>query len=256
MDALIADVGQIKPDHIAITGDLTHLGTPLEFDEAATWLRRVGRPEDVTVVPGNHDAYVSEPWAKTFSLWAQYMASDGQAFEDGDSMFPSLRIRGRFALIGVNSAFPSLPLLATGHVGPLQLGALSRLLRQTGASGMFRILLIHHPPVPGSIKWRKRLTDAEALASLIEECGVELVLHGHAHRSSLHWMTAPEKKVPVIGVRSASELSERTSGRAQYHLYRIRHGAGRPEVTVAVREYSSQAGCFIEVDRYTSRGQV
>ena len=253
LDALIADIDQIKPDHIAITGDLTHLGTPGEFDEAAAWLRRIGRPADVTLVPGNHDAYVAEPWANTLSRWAPYMASDeGTADGNGgrDSLFPSLRIRGRFALIGVNSAVPSAPLLAVGRVGRSQLSVLSQMLRQTGTDGRFRILLIHHPLVPGSIRWRKRLTDGVKLASVIEKQGVELVLHGHAHRSSLNWTRVPGAKAPVIGVCSASELNERASRRAQYHIYRFSNRPERPEMTVLVREYSPRAGCFLAIDRW------
>jgi len=179
------------------------------------------------------------------------MASDeGTADGNGgrDSMFPSLRIRGRFALIGVNSAVPSPPLLAVGRVGRSQLSVLSQMLRQTGTDGLFRILLIHHPPVPGSIRWRKRLTDAAKLASVIEKQGVELVLHGHAHRSSLNWTRAPGAKAPVIGVCSASEVSEQAARRAQYHIYRLTSRAGKPEITLLVREYSPQAGCFVAVD--------
>ncbi len=248
LDALIADIEQIKPDHTAITGDLTHLGTPGEFVQAAAWLRRIGPPEDVTLVPGNHDAYVSTPWMDTFSHWTQYMASDEDHGDvNGGSIFPSLRLRGRSALIGVNSGVPSPPLLAVGHLGQSQLSDLSRMLRETGAAGLFRVLLIHHPPVPGSIKWRKRLTDANGLVSVIEEHGVELVLHGHAHRSSLYWIKTPGGKAPVIGVGSASELSESTSRRAQYHIYRLTNRSGKPEMTVSVREYSPQAGCFEEV---------
>ncbi len=153
-----------------------------------------------------------------------------------------------FALIGVNSGVPSPPLLAVGHLGQAQLSALSRMLRQTGAAGLFRVLLIHHPPVPGSIKWRKRLTDANELVTVIEEHGVELVLHGHAHQSSRKWLKTPGGKAPVIGVCSASELSERASRRARYHVYRLTNRSGMPKMTLSVREYCEQAGCFVAVD--------
>lgn len=252
LDALIADIESIGPDHVVITGDLTHLGTRREFEQAANWLPRVGTPEQVTLVPGNHDAYVAEPWAETFALWGPYMCSDGpdaQRNGDRDAVFPSLRVRGRVALIGVSSAVPSSPLLAIGRIGRRQLEATSRLLQQTGSAGLFRVLLLHHPPAPGSIRWRKRLTDAEALASVIEAQGVELVLHGHAHRSYLNWLSTPDGRAPAVGACSASELAEGPPPRrAQYHLYRIQTGSGRPRVSMSVRRYSRRKGVFVAVD--------
>ena len=251
LDALIADIKSIGPDHVAITGDLTHLGTSQEFEEAADWLPRVGTPQQVTLVPGNHDTYVAEPWEGTFSLWEPYMCSDGpDAKNDSDpgAVFPSLRVRGGVALIGVSSAVPSSPLLATGRVGPDQLEAVSRLLHKTGSAGLFRILLLHHPPVPGSIRWRKRLIDASDLASVISQQGVELVLHGHAHRSYMNWLSTPGGRAPVVGACSASELAEDPPRRAQYHLYRIRFGSGKPRVTMSVRRYSKRRDAFIAMD--------
>jgi len=250
LDALIADIDSMKPDHVAITGDLTHLGTRQEFAQAADWLPRVGSPQHVTLVPGNHDAYLAEPWEGTFSLWAPYMRSDGPAADrdkDPRSTFPSLRVRGDVALIGVSSAAPSPPLLATGRIGPSQLEALSHLLHQTGSAGLFRILLLHHPPVPGSIRWRKRLTDAAALASVVSRQGVELILHGHAHRSYLNWLSTPSGRAPAIGVCSASELAEHPSRRAQYHIIQIQNRLGKPHVTMSVRRYSKHRECFVAV---------
>jgi len=249
LDALLEDIESIRPDHVAITGDLTHLGTPQEFAEAANWLPRVGTPQHVTLVPGNHDTYVAEPWERTFALWAPYMRSDGpDAQSDGDpeSAFPSLRVRGGVALIGVSSAVPSSPLLATGRIGRRQLEATSELLRQAGSADLFRILLLHHPPVPGSIRWRKCLTDAPALASIISEQGVELVLHGHAHHSYLNWLSTPGGgRAPAVGACSASELAEDPPRRAQYHIYRIRKDSGKPSVTMSVRRYSKRRAGFV-----------
>jgi len=251
LDALIADIESVRPDHVAITGDLTHLGTRQEFKEAADWLPRVGTPQHVTLVPGNHDTYVSEPWEGTFSLWSPYMRSDGPDAGSGngpDSVFPSLRVRGNVALIGVSSAVPSSPLLATGRIGKRQMELVSRLLRQAREAGLYRVLLLHHPPVPGSIRWRKRLTDAPALASVVSEQGVDLVLHGHAHRSYMNWLDTPGGRAPVVGACSASELAEHPPRRAQYHLYRIRNGSGKPQLTMSVRRYSKRMGGFVAVD--------
>src|SRR5882757_9701820 len=58
LDTLVADLQAQRPDHIAITGDLVNISLAAEFGPARAWLQGVGPPDRVTVVPGNHDAYM------------------------------------------------------------------------------------------------------------------------------------------------------------------------------------------------------
>src|SRR4051812_10970494 len=55
--AIVADLKAQQTDHVAVTGDLVNLALPSEFQRARAWLGQVGSAHDVTVVPGNHDAY-------------------------------------------------------------------------------------------------------------------------------------------------------------------------------------------------------
>src|SRR5262249_61279914 len=56
------------------------------------------------------------------------------------------------------------------------------LFRSTlGREGLFRVVLIHHPPVSRLPQHFKRLIDAAPLRRVIAAHGAELVLHGHAH---------------------------------------------------------------------------
>ena len=73
---MIDDLHRQQPFQIAVTGDLTHLGLPDEYRQAAEFLRRLGPPEQVAVIPGNHDAYVGSAWEKGHNLWAPYLAGD------------------------------------------------------------------------------------------------------------------------------------------------------------------------------------
>jgi 3',5'-cyclic AMP phosphodiesterase CpdA len=249
LQALLHDVGCALPDHIVITGDLTHLALPQEFREAERWLAEVGPASKVTVVPGNHDAYAGNVRGMASAYWAPYMVSDAGerpvAVAASDGLFPTLRIRDSIALIGLNSARPSAPMLAVGTLGKAQLQDLEVMLAATLHRGLFRILLIHHPPVAGIVDWRKRLTDAAALAALLSRYGVELVLHGHAHRSTLTWIDVPGGRAPVIGIPSASAFGRRAGRRAKYHLCRI---ARRNEgwcLHTFVREYCPVKGGFV-----------
>jgi len=251
LQALVRDLKITGPDHTVVTGDLTHLGLPVEFRQARNILHSLGSPSKITVIPGNHDAYVRTDWNTTFGLWAEYMVSDGpflrgEAGTDSQNTFPSLRIRGFVALVGVSTARPSGLFLAVGSVGELQLRELERILAKTGQQNLFRVLLIHHPPLPGTVSWRKRLTDGAALRLILARQGVELVLHGHAHRGSLGHVHTLVGEAPTFGVTSASALGRTTKRRARYHIYRIKKNPHGWEIFVSVRCYSRPSESFVE----------
>ncbi|MBN9022713.1 MAG: metallophosphoesterase, partial [Rhizobiales bacterium] len=58
LQRLVADLHAHRPDHVAVTGDLINLGLSAEIDAAHTWLADLGDPSSVSVIPGNHDAYL------------------------------------------------------------------------------------------------------------------------------------------------------------------------------------------------------
>ncbi|HIB53215.1 MAG TPA: metallophosphoesterase [Nitrospirales bacterium] len=245
---LVRDLQLQQPDHTVVTGDLTQIGLPHEFQEAKHWLDALGAPSEVTVIPGNHDAYVVTNWDDTLALWASYIQSD-IAGESGEreACFPSVRIRGSVALIGLSTARPSAPFLAIGSIGHSQLQALERILGETGERSLFRVILLHHPPIPGTVPWRMRLTDHAAFRSVIGRCGAELVLHGHGHRSSIRAMVIQGRTVPTIGVPAASATSHDPDRRAQYHLYRLIRQASTWNVQLSVRGYSHAERRFVEL---------
>ena len=79
LDALVADLKAQRPDHIAVTGDLVNLALEAEFTPAAAWLESVGAPQQVTVIPGNHDAYVRATKHRFAGTFADYLRGAGYA---------------------------------------------------------------------------------------------------------------------------------------------------------------------------------
>ena len=209
--------------------DLINLALEAEFAPSRTWLESVGAPDRVTVVPGNHDAYVRATLHRFAQTWQDYLVGDAA---DGGAPFPFVRRRGPLALIGVSSAVPTPPLMATGRLGRSQLEALERILMDLSAEQAFRVLLIHHPL--RSDARMKRLTDSRLLLALLKRYGVELVLHGHDHVHSTIWIDGPQRKIPVVGVPSASALAHGRYPAAAYNLFSVeREGAAwRCEQTV------------------------
>jgi 3',5'-cyclic AMP phosphodiesterase CpdA len=216
LDALVADMQAQRPDHIAVTGDLVNLALEAEFTPALAWLETVGTPREVTVVPGNHDAYVRATRHHFAGAFEQYLSGDAGA--DG-ALFPFVRRRGPLALLGMSSAVPTAPLMATGRLGRAQLDALDRHLAQLSTDEAFRVLLVHHPLHSDSRM--KRLTDSKALRAVLKRRGVELVLHGHDHIHSTMWFEGADRQIPAIGVPSASALAHRHYPAAAYNLFSI-----------------------------------
>ncbi len=234
LDLMLADMAEQPIDHVAITGDLVNISLPQEFEGAARWLRTVGPADKVTVIPGNHDAYVRVHSDEGLGRWRDYMTD--LAWERGDSAppvdtFPFVRRIGPLALIGLSSANPTAPFFASGTLGKTQLAALRGILAQLGGEGAFRVVLIHHPPLYGKGHARKALTDAREFCDIVRAAGAELVLHGHMHMATLSHIG----ETPVIGVPSASALRWHHKDASAYNVYRIARANGAWKLAVEIR---------------------
>lgn len=215
LDHVITDILRHRPDHVALTGDLVNVGYAPEFAQAHRHIRPLGNPKDVSIIPGNHDAYIGASLPAMLTEFGSHMRGDGAR----EPHFPYLRMRGNVALIGINSGVPTLPFMATGRVGASQREALAALLEKT--RGCFRVVMIHHPPHKGGARFGRGLTDAGPFCHMIGEAGAELVLHGHNHRHSIHWLAGRSGAIPIIGVASASAVPGTPHHCAEYHLYRF-----------------------------------
>jgi 3',5'-cyclic AMP phosphodiesterase CpdA len=216
LNTITRDLKTSAPDHIGVTGDLVNLSLADEYLRARDWLQALGPPSNVTIVPGNHDVYVRGVEQSLAAYWGDYMRGD-----DGLDRFPFVRRRGDVALVALSTAVPSGPFLATGRLGEPQLARFADALGQT--RGLFRIVLIHHPPRSPLRRYMRRLTDAARLRHILAEHGAELLLHGHDHRRALTWLEGPRgTRIPAVGVQSASAISPHgDENAAGYHLFRI-----------------------------------
>lgn len=216
LDAITRDVKARSTSHIAVTGDLVNFSLPGEYAWARRWLEAIGGPNDVTVVPGNHDVYVRGVEEFPAKFWGDYMRGD-----DGLDRFPFIRRRGEISLITLSTGVPSGPFMATGRLGQRQLGRLAEALEQT--RGNFRIVLIHHPPISPLRRYFRRLSDGAELRAVLAAKGAELLLHGHDHRRALLWLQGPEnKKIPALGVPSASAAARHgEEDPAGYNIFHI-----------------------------------
>ena len=226
LDAIAADIATHAPDHVVITGDVINFATPEEFEAARAWLEGLGDPANVTVSPGNHDALSAAGAPKSFAPWEPWLGDD-------DTDFPYLRVRGPVALINLSSAVPTALHLAQGTLGATQIERAKALLRETGARGLYRVVLLHHPVATGVVAGRKALTDAETLRAALAETGAELILHGHAHEALMTRTAGPTGPIPILAVPAASTPVGGHGQPARWNEIAIqRDGAGfRTQVT-------------------------
>ncbi len=245
---LVADLRAQRPDHVAVTGDLVNIGMPAEFRRAALWMRTLGEPADVSFVPGNHDAYVRASMPLLEATFAAWTAGDAPR---GEAAYPYLRVRREIAIIGLTSAVPTGPLLATGRLGRRQLEAFAELLDETGAKGLARVVLIHHPPVVGATPPLRGLSDAVEFERIVRDRGAEAILHGHTHQQAVRSLASRAARtiggaVPVLGAPSAAAAARDPRYRAAYHLVRFERDGERWRVSARARGLATESAAIGE----------
>jgi 3',5'-cyclic AMP phosphodiesterase CpdA len=215
-------------DHLVVTGDITNLALESEYHEARELLDAAARHCETTVVPGNHDIYLPPiHHERRFSHhFGQFLASDlpELALDLPSGPFPSVKLRGPAAIIGLTSAVPRPPFIAAGFLGEAQLKALARVLAHPEVSRRLPVILLHHPPVDDRSRWRQLrdgLVDAAALRSQLSALRRGLVLAGHLHLRVRCTLETDTGTLDVIGASGAALDHDDPSIRAGFNLYEI-----------------------------------
>jgi len=241
--AAVDSIHAARPNHIAFTGDLLNISALEEFTRGQEWMEKFGSSTDLSFVPGNHDAYVKVPIEEGLVRFSPWMMADG--VKDGALQFPYVRLRRNVALIGLTTALPQALHKAGGTLGEHQLGNLPPLLESLQSQGFYRVVMIHHPPLPGLASPRKALTDAAELQAILKDKGCELVLHGHNHRTMENWFETRSGPAVAIGVASASGTPQGHHEAAGWNLFRIRRQHGRWQATITRHHWNAATGRFV-----------
>jgi 3',5'-cyclic AMP phosphodiesterase CpdA len=235
LDGIISAIQGARPDHVAITGDLTNLSLGVEFAELRGLLERLGLPPDrITVVPGNHDRYTrgADRMNRIRGYLEPYMRGD----VDTGAVFPLVRLRDGVVLVGLDTARARLPLVAGGCVGRGQLARLVKALAHDSVRGSFPVIMLHHPPFRRSIHaagpWLNGLTDYERLYMAIAGRSA-LILHGHLHRNVYLRHADGGDEWRVVGVASAT-----------------RHGRIRPYLLSTFHVFDVDRSGVSRIERY------
>jgi 3',5'-cyclic AMP phosphodiesterase CpdA len=251
--AAAREIRRLGIDHVVITGDVSNLALENEFALVRRFLAEdLGLPpERVSLVPGNHDAYTggahrSRRFATTF---AEYLRSDLPDLTPPGEVFPFVHLRGPAAIIGLSTAVPRPPLVASGVIGAPQLRALERILAHPEVVSRTVVILQHHPiHNPSSLAKRtlEGLADAEAEAKLLRKLQRGLVLHGHLHRRIHRKLTTDRGHLDAVGATSASLLHESDERMAGFNVYEVDPADGQVR-SIASHRLHGDAEQFREV---------
>ncbi|WP_437594042.1 metallophosphoesterase family protein [Sorangium sp. So ce1000] len=231
--AAAREIRRLDVDHVVITGDVSNLALEREFVLVRNFLQSdLGLPpERVSIVPGNHDAYTQGAHrSQRFSQYfAPYLRSDlpldtpGNG-DGGASAFPFVHLRGPVAIIGLSTAWPRPPLVASGRLGPVQLRALERALAHPEVRRRTPVVLQHHPfhnPASRAKTLLEGLGDAAAEGRLLRQVGRGLLLHGHLHRRIHRKLHTERGHIDAVGATSASLLHDSDERMAGFNVYEI-----------------------------------
>ncbi|MEN0087469.1 MAG: metallophosphoesterase [Pseudomonadota bacterium] len=213
LDALVTRAKSENPDHWAVTGDLVNIALEAEMHNAAQWLFDLAPPQDVSLICGNHDAYMSGSLARAAALWGPWLSGKSQPFEQipqdwksFDALYPMVHQISDVAIISVNTGKPTAPFRATGTASSAQLERLEATLKALGEQDVCRVVLLHHPPFPKATHRHKRMIGAARFRKVIAKAGAELILHGHTHLDTIESIAGRHSDVPCLCVPAAAHL--------------------------------------------------
>jgi 3',5'-cyclic AMP phosphodiesterase CpdA len=260
-EAMVADFNRSAIDHVVVTGDITNLAFEEEYRFARRYFDAIELgPAHVTVLPGNHDAYVArgaEYFAEHFE--AYHRPDPDWQWPDGER-WPVVRVRGDIAIIGISTSLATPWFTAYGRIGEGQLERLRAALTDPRLAGRFRLVAIHHPPAGARARSIVRgLRDRDGFAAVIAEAGAELVIHGHEHLDLREELPGPDgRPVAVRGIQSGTYEAGNLERRARYRIYEVgapAPGAARPALAGdLLRIWDPERTRFVADDTPTGAG--
>jgi 3',5'-cyclic AMP phosphodiesterase CpdA len=197
LERAIAEVNEMEPDVVVISGDLTSNGFKDEYVLAREYLNRV-ECEAMVVIPGNHD-----------SRNVGYVHFE-ELFGDRNSV---LRV-GNATVVAVDSSEPDLD---NGQIGR---GRYRWIEEQfASAPAELRVFVLHHHllPVPGTGRERNIVNDAGDTLETLQRAQVDLVLAGHKH-VPYAWRL---EDLFVVNAGTVSSSRLRGKGRPCYNVVEV-----------------------------------
>jgi len=223
-------IGELKPDHILVTGDITNLALRNQFQKAREHFLMIQERADKsatdllhnfwTILPGNHDVDRKFLGTGLFGFSDAFKVTYNNGHNNPSFPFrktlESRASKFKLEIIGMNST-PDWPvevvgMNARGKLGKEQKDRLGEFLEDVPRTGKFVVVALHHAPlsVPHiRSEWAEYFMalDGKDAVDLINLCctfEVKGILHGHYHTYSPWYAPVVNskkvaKQMPIIG---------------------------------------------------------
>lgn len=230
---LIATINELKPDVIAVSGDLTQRARSNQFKAARAFLDALPKPQ--IVVPGNHDVPLHNVFARfllPLKKYREYITDDlAPSYSDGE-----------IVILGVNTA-RSLTIKG-GRINKRQVRWLKEQFCTAGPS-VVKIGVTHHPfDLPEGSDARDLVGRARMAMEELAGCGADLFLAGHMHMSYAG-QTAKRYKLggkTAILIQAGTASSTRSRGESNsFNVIRINY----PDISIERQRWHSTESAFI-----------
>ncbi len=234
-----------KFDVVAISGDHSQRARAGEFQRAAVFIRDAEKVSKVITIPGNHDvAWWRSPLgfgrkAKIYEWYRRFITPE---------LEPVLQVPGA-TFVGINTSHGVTKRTLTWNlrdisiIGDVKKGQLTKakIAFDSGPISDARVIVMHHNPVRGELSGRHGLKNTQKILGAFAEMGVDLVLCGHDHQESVHYIEHT-KKGTVIS--TAGTVSNRSRGGRPSSVNII---LIKPEtIEVVTRIWSQDARTFVK----------
>ncbi|HEX8176270.1 MAG TPA: metallophosphoesterase family protein [Pyrinomonadaceae bacterium] len=212
---LISTVNEMRPDVVAVSGDLTQRARSHQFVEARKFLDLL--PEPQIIVPGNHDVplynFVAR-FTQPLTKYRRHITNDLEPFYADDEV----------AILGINTARS----LTTkyGRINERQIEAI-RTRMCSYKDETTKIIVTHHPfDLPEGHDPDELVGRAELAMQALASCGADVLLAGHLHVSHTG-QTAKRYKIEghsALVISAGTATSTRARGETNsFNLIRINH---------------------------------
>jgi 3',5'-cyclic AMP phosphodiesterase CpdA len=226
---LIRTINDLKPDVVAVSGDLTQRARSHQFKEARAFLDSLPKPQ--IVVPGNHDIplhNVFVRFAQPLEKYRRYITDDLRPFYADDEI----------AILGINTA-RSLTIKG-GRINRTQVEWLREKFCSVGPE-VIKILVTHHPfDLPEGHNERDLVGRAPMAIRELSTCGADLFLAGHIHIGHTG-QTAKRYKIAgraALVVQAGTAASTRARGEGNsFNVIRISHSDMSVEISIERLEW-------------------
>jgi 3',5'-cyclic AMP phosphodiesterase CpdA len=243
VDALVAAIHAVKPDLLAISGDLTQRARIREFAAARAFLEELPFPR--LVVPGNHDVplYSVRRFVRPLARYMHFIEPDLEPVHADEEI----------AVVGLNSTRS----ISSG--GRLTNPQIARAAERLGRArpGALKIVVTHHPfDLPDDHDASHLVRGARRAMAQFAAVGADLFLAGHLHVTHVG-RTA--ERYEIAGhcalVVQAGTMSTRLRGEPNsFNVLTLQ----RPHMTVAHHTWDAERSAFttspVRTFRHTEAG--